>query len=278
MSELKVKSYIALLTDFGINGSHYVALMKAVILNINPNVNIIDISHTISPYSIIEASYILKSTFTHFPKRTIFIIVVDPGVGSERKIIIIKTKSNYYFIAPNNGILANALDKSEIEECYHIQNEEYFNSSISNTFHGRDIMAPIGSHISNGVPLKKFGPHFNLSKLTEFSLKFRIIHSEKKIICQIQFIDSFGNGTTNISIKNNKIRDVDVVFAEGAILKCEINNKTYEGTFTTYFSNVPVKSVLLLIGSTGFLEISINQGNASEELNFKVGDIITINF
>jgi len=278
MSELKLKSNIALLTDFGIKGQHYVALMKAVILNINPNVNIIDISHTISPYSIIEASYLVKSTFNYFPKGTIFIIVVDPGVGSERKIIIIKTKSNYYFIAPNNGILANILDKDEILECRHIQNEEYFNKSVSNTFHGRDIMAPIGSHISNGVSLKKFGPPFDPNKLAEFTLKLNFNPSERKIICQIQFIDSFGNGTTNISIKNNKIRNIDIVFKEGSILKFVIKSKTYEGIFTTYFSNVSVKSILFLEGSTGFLEISINQGNASEELNFKVGDIITIKF
>ena len=278
MSVLKLKSNIALLTDFGIKGQHYVASMKAVILNINPNVNIIDISHNISPYSIIEASYLLKSTFNHFPKGTIFIVVVDPGVGSEREIIIIKTNSNYYFIAPNNGILANVLDETEISECYLIQNEKYFNKPISNTFHGRDIMAPIGSHISNGILLKEFGPNFNISKLIEFPLKLEIFLEERKIICQIQFIDSFGNGTTNIIIKNNKIRNFDIILANESILKFEIKNKTYEGTFTTHFSNVLVNSILFLVGSSGFLEVSINKGNASEELNFKVGDIITIMF
>ncbi len=275
---LKLKSNIALLTDFGINGQHYVALMKAVILSINPNVNIVDISHNISPYSIIEASYLLKSTFNHFPKGTIFIIVVDPGVGSGREIIIIKTKSNYYFIVPNNGIIANVLDENEILECYLIQNEQYFNNPVSNTFHGRDIMAPIGSHISNGILLKKFGPNFNISKLIEFPLKLEIFLEERKIICQIQFIDSFGNGTTNIIIKNNKIRNFDIILANESILKFEIKNKTYEGTFTTHFSNVLVNSILFLVGSSGFLEVSINKGNASEELNFKVGDIITIKF
>ena len=278
MSELKLKSNIALLTDFGIRGQHYVASMKAVILSINPNVNITDISHSVSPYSIIEASYLLKSTFNHFPKRTIFIVVVDPGVGSERDIIIIKTNSNYYFIGPNNGIFPNVLDETDISECYLIKNKEYFNKPISNTFHGRDIMAPIGSHISNGISLKKFGPNFNLSKLIESPLRFKILLAEKKIICQIQFIDSFGNGTTNIIIKENKIRNIDIVLANGSILSFEINNKTYEGTFTTHFSNVPVKSILFLEGSTGFLEISINRGNASDELNFKVGDIIIIKF
>ncbi|MHA2182675.1 MAG: SAM-dependent chlorinase/fluorinase, partial [Promethearchaeota archaeon] len=129
-----MKNIIGLITDFGTRGQHYVAAMKAVILNLSPSATIIDISHNISPYSVIEASFILKTTYKHFPEATVFIVVVDPGVGSNRKIIALKTKSNYFFIGPDNGIFPNAFNITEISDCRHIQNEEYFNTSISPTF------------------------------------------------------------------------------------------------------------------------------------------------
>ncbi len=276
MTNFNINPIIALLSDFGPKGHHYVASMKGIILKINSNVRIVDISHQISPYSIIEASYILKTTYNHFPYGTIFIIVVDPGVGSSREIIVLKTNSNYYFICPNNGILPNVIDKTEISECVNIQNDEYFNIPTSNTFHGRDIMAPIGAHISNGSSLKKFGSNFDLVNLIESPLIYKILSKERKIRCMIQFIDSFGNGTTNIPITNNSITHSDFVLNEGSMIYMKLKENEYEGKLTTHFSNVPVNSILFLVGSTGFLEISINQGNASKELNFKVGDIITI--
>ena len=109
MTDFNEKPIIALLTDFGKRGQHYVASIKAIILRINPYVRFVDISHQISPYSIVEASYVLKSTYKLFPKGTIFIIVVDPGVGSSREILAIKTKSNYFFVGPNNGIFSSAI-------------------------------------------------------------------------------------------------------------------------------------------------------------------------
>lgn len=278
MTDFNEKPIIALLTDFGKRGQHYVASIKAIILRINPYVRFVDISHQISPYSIVEASYVLKSTYKLFPKGTIFIIVVDPGVGSSREIITIKTNSKYYFVGPNNGIFPNILDKTEISECIHVQNNEYFNKPISNTFHGRDIMAPIGSHISNGVSLKKFGSDFEFSNLIESLLIYNFFPKEKKIRCMIQFIDSFGNGITNIPIVENKIMGANFFLREESIITINLKEIEYEGKITTHFSNVPVNSLLFFVGSTGFLEISINQGNASRELGFKVGDIVTIKF
>ncbi len=276
MTEFNKKPIIALLTDFGTKGHHYVASMKGVILKINSYVRFIDISHQISPYSVIEASYILKTTYNHFPKETTFIIVVDPGVGSSREIIALKTNSNYFFVGPDNGIFPNVFNKAEISECICIQNDEYFNFPISNTFHGRDIMAPIGAYISTGISLKKFGSKFNFSSLIESPLIYELYPKEKKIRCMIQFIDSFGNGITNIPVANDIITDSDFVLREGSTIRINLNENEYEGKLTTHFSDVLVNSVLFLVGSTGFLEISFNQGNASKELSFKVGDIITI--
>jgi len=266
---------ICLLTDFGSKGQHYVASMKAIILKINPNIKIVDISHHITPYSIIEASYVLKTTYKYFPEGTIFIVVVDPGVGGFREILAFKTTSNYYFIGPNNGIFSDTFTNN-ITECIEIQNDEFFQKPISNTFHGRDIMAPVGAHLLSGIPLNRFGPNFNLNNLKEILIIYDIDNKKKTINCVIQYIDSFGNGTTNIPIINNKIQNSELLLNDGMKIKVNIRGDMYEGLFTSHFSSVPIKSIIFLVGSTGFLEISLNQGNASKQLGFNIGDIITI--
>lgn len=266
---------ICLLSDFGLKGQHYVASMKAVILKINLNIKIIDITHNITPYSVIEASYILKTIYKNFPKGTIFIIVVDPGVGSSREILLIKTKSDHYFIGPNNGIFSGALINN-IDDCIEIKNEEFFNTPTSNTFHGRDIMAPIGAHLTTNILLSAFGPKFNLNNLNEFKLPYNIDIKKKVIHCSLQYIDSFGNGTTNIPLVNNNIQNTKFILKKGLEISVKIREKYYKGFFSPSFSSVPINSLLFLVGSTGFLELSINQGNASKKLGFKVGDTIML--
>ncbi len=266
---------ICLLTDFGLKGQQYVASMKGVILKINPNIRIIDITHNVNPFSAIEASYILKTTYKHFPEGTIFIIVVDPGVGSSREILALKTKSKHYIIGPNNGIFSGIFS-TNIEECIEIQNDKFFNKPISNTFHGRDIMAPVAAHLISGIPLITFGPNFNLNYLKGTPLTYDIDFEKKVIQCSIQYIDSFGNGTTNIPMVNNKIQKSNIIMNEGTEISVKIKENIYKGTFNLHFASVPVGSILFLVGSTGFLEISVNQGNASKKLGLKVGDNITL--
>ncbi|MHA2035276.1 MAG: SAM hydrolase/SAM-dependent halogenase family protein [Promethearchaeota archaeon] len=275
-----MEDIIALITDFGMKGQHYVAAMKAVILNLNPHVNIIDISHTVSPYSIIEASYILKTTYKHFPKNTVFIIVVDPGVGSTREIVVLKTKSNHYFIGPDNGIFPNIFNITEISDCRSIQNEEYFNTPVSTTFHGRDIMAPVGASITKfkNFPLSDLGPKFGFNSLIKMPIIFKLDVENRSISSSIQYIDSFGNGTTTIPMNGNKIKNSNLTLVDGLRISILIKGDEYDGIFTSYFSSVPKDSVLFLVGSTGFLEVSINQGNAAKKLGFVVGDIINIRF
>ena len=266
---------ICLITDFGLKGQHYIASMKAVILNINPSVRIIDLSNHINPQSIIEASYVLKTTYKYFPEGTVFIIVVDPGVGSSREILALKTASNYYFIGPNNGIFTD-FSSNQIAECREIQNELFFNKPISNTFHGRDIMAPIGAYLLSGIPLEEFGPVFRLDKLITLTNLYKVDINEKIISCSIQYVDSFGNGITNIPIINNKIQNCNLTVDEGMKIKVNIKGELFEGQFSSHYESVPIGSILFLVGSTGFLELSINQGNASKKLGFKVGDVIKL--
>jgi len=273
-----MENIIALITDFGTKGQHYVAVMKAVILNINPHVKIIDISHGIASYSIIEASYILKTTYKHFPKTTVFITVVDPGVGSTRRIIALKTKSNYFFIGPDNGIFPNAFNRAEISDCISIQNEKYFNQPISSTFHGRDIMAPVGAYITKhkNFLLSDLGPKFEFNSLIKIPIIIKTDLENRTIMSLIQHIDSFGNGVTTIPMIENKIEDSDLTIEDESKISIFINNNKYNGIFSSHFSSVPKNSILFLVGSTGFLEVSINQGHAANILDFKVGDIITI--
>ncbi|MFW9820968.1 MAG: S-adenosyl-l-methionine hydroxide adenosyltransferase family protein [Candidatus Thorarchaeota archaeon] len=274
MAEFNQK-IICLLTDFGLKGQHYVASMKGVILKINPNVRIVDITHNITPFSIIEASYILKTTYMHFPEGTIFIIVVDPGVGSSREILAIKTKSQHYFVGPNNGIFSGKI-ATDIEECIEVQNDDFFKKPISSTFHGRDIMAPVAAHLISGVPLIKIGSQFNQNLIKKIPLKYNINTKNRIIQCVVQYIDAFGNVTTNIPIAKKKIQNSEISLNEGNGIVVKIGKKNYKGHFTLNFSSVPVGSILFLIGSTGFLEISINQGDASKELGLNVGDKLTI--
>ncbi len=259
---------IGLITDFGAKGQHYVASMKGIILNINPKANIIDIAHNITPFSIIEAAFIINSIYSLYPKNTLFIIVVDPGVGSNREIILIRTKSGYFFIGPNNGIFTNVFDSSEISKCIHIKNKQYFNIPVSKTFHGRDIMAPVGAYLSKGVNIDKFGSKLPIAKLIDFPIELNKI-SDNEITCIIQYIDEFGNIITNI--KGNFVN-----FKEGAEMAIRTREQKIRGKFVKFFEEVFVNSLLFIVGSSGFLEISKNKGNAASDLGLKVGDVVTV--
>lgn len=271
-----MKGTIALLTDFGSKGQHYVASMKAVILNINPEANIIDISHNITPFSIIEASYIIRSIYKLFPENTVFIIVVDPGVGGKREILAIKSKSKHVFIGPNNGIFYNILKEKDIIECMHVKNPRYFHQPLSNTFHGRDIMAPVGAHLTNLIPLKEFGSRFDFKKIKELEIPFEANTEDREIIAIIQYIDSFGNAVTSIPIRNDFIKGTELIIKQDSLVKLMINDKSHQGKYVSHFGSEPKNTLVFLTGSTGFLEISKNQANAALDLGLKVGDLIKI--
>ncbi len=265
---------IGLITDFGSKGSHYVAAMKAVIIGINPKARIIDIHHQISPYSTIETSFIIKTIYKLFPQYSIFVVVVDPGVGSSRKILAIKTNSDHYFIGPDNGIFWLAFNENEIKKCIHVQNEKFYHMPVSNTFHGRDIMAPVGAHLSKNVPLNEFGPNFNPKNLFPFPITYKISRKDKTLDCTIQYIDNFGNLVTNIPISGDQIKDTTFKLHEGSKLTMQINEKKYQGIIQSHYRATDSNEFVFLKGSSDYLEISMNQGNAALKLNLNIGDTI----
>lgn len=260
-----MKKVITLLTDFG-ERDPYVASMKGVILGINPEAKIVDITHQIPPQDILEAAYTLFTSYRYFPKGTIHIIVVDPGVGSRRRIIALKTE-NYIFIAPDNGVLSLILKKKKIKEIIEITNEKYFLKPVSDTFHGRDIFSPVAAYLSRGTPLRNLGK--KIKKIKELKIATPEI-KKGKLIGRIIHIDRFGNLVTNVDreilsklkIKNEKA-------------KIEIGKRKIAGVKRSYVS-VGKGELLALFGSSGFLEVSVNLGNASKVLGVKRGEKIEV--
>lgn len=239
---------IALLTDFG-DKDWFVGVMKAVILRINPNVDIVDITHEISPQDVRQAGFVLWNAYKYFPDKTIFVCVVDPGVGSERKIIAVETKK-YIFIAPDNGLLDFVLSEVDILKAVYVENKNYFLESVSSTFHGRDIFAPISAYISSGVDLSELGREVSLKVSKEIFVKVSNVGDYEG---EIIYIDRFGNLITNLMV--SKEFDAEV----------RLKNLVIEKISKTY-SDVEVGQVVALIDSSGLVEIGIRNGDASKIL------------
>lgn len=255
---------IALLTDFGLE-DNFVGVMKGVILSINPHIRIIDISHAVAPQDIFQAGFLLNSCFSFFPKKTIFLVVVDPGVGSKRKPIIIKTK-NYFFIGPDNGVLSLAANRDTLQQIHLIENERYILKPVSHTFHGRDIFSPVAAYISKNKKLSAFGKQIHSIK--QIKIPKPIIHKgilQGKII----YIDRFGNLVTNIN------KQLLIKFKHNAPVQIILRNKSINSVSSSYQSVKPGKP-LAVFGSFGFLEIAINRSSAEKYFNAKKNDVIQI--
>jgi len=259
---------IALLTDFG-EKDYFVASLKAVILSINPRVKIVDISHEIEAYNRLEAAFLLKAVAPYFPRGTIFLAVVDPGVGSDRKIIMIKGKK-HFFVGPDNGILIPAAEEEGLIEVRELRAEKYFLSSWSQTFEGRDKMAPAVAWLSRGVPFESFGPiATGWEKLVLPAPSFLPLEIRAEII----HCDRFGNLVTTIPVqpfldwfKEKK--------ESGLILRCQ--KRRWPLQYVSAFAYGLSRQPLILPGSSGFMEIAWKEASAASRLGIKAGDKITI--
>jgi len=258
---------ITFLTDFGIKNS-YISQMKAVALSIT-EAKIIDISHEITPHNIKEGAFVLYSTVPYFPSGTVHVAVVDPGVGTNRRGIVITTRSQI-LIGPDNGLLIPAARRIGDFKVYEIANKNLMLSNISNTFHGRDIFTPVAANILNGVEFNQIGPivtdfiDINFGKSEIF---------DKIAIGKIIYVDNFGNIITNID--GFQLRR----FLEyGKKISLSIAEKHYEIPFVKSYNFVNKDEILATIGSSNLLELAINQGNASKKLKLKPDDDIKIHY
>lgn len=258
---------IALLTDFGLE-DQYVSVMKGVILSRNPNVKIVDISHSVQPFHIKQGSYLLDSSYKYFPRGTIFVCVVDPGVGSERDILGFRSP-NYTFLAPNNGLLDIIMNKEKCIEKVRITElsaKKYIKQEVSATFHGRDIFAPIAAHLSCGVKLSKLGTIINASTETPTSMLVPL-HSEGAHTA-ILHIDHFGNIITNIS-------GVEYQEASKSIKAIAIG-RNMVSRWINYYDEAPDNTPCLIVGSSGLIEICIKRGNAAQILNANLDTLLKV--
>lgn len=247
---------IALLTDFGF-ADEYVGVMKGVILKINPKANIVDICHDIPAQDIVKAAYILGASYKFFPKGTIFVAVVDPGVGSTRRIICAKV-AEYYFLVPDNGVLSYVLENQKLQSAYEVTNRRFWLDKISDTFHGRDIFAPVAAYLSKGVAPHKLGRKVSVLKTVPLT---KPAVSRGSIEGQILFTDRFGNYITNIDANMlNKIKYKKLTIKFG--------RHRLDGISRSY-SEVKAGLPLAILGSRGLLEISVNKGNAEKILKLK---------
>lgn len=266
---------ITLTTDFGLADA-YVASMKGVILIINPGVTLVDITHNIPPQDIRAAAFILHTGHAFFPDGTIHVAIVDPGVGTSRRPIALVTP-HATFIAPDNGLLSYVLaettqstvsstgldfklQKTKLPTgitAFHLNNPNYWRKPVSQTFHGRDIFAPVAAHLSLGVPPEKMG-NIIYSLLT-FPFPRPERQPDGSLLGHIQHIDSFGNLISDIKREDLTGRETEI----------EIRGKKITGLSRSYAEG---EGLVAIIGSSGYLEIALKNGNATKKLAAKVGD------
>jgi len=248
---------IALLTDFGTR-DYFVGAMKGVILSIAPSAVIVDITHEIEAQDIREAAFTLRACFRDFPEGTIFVGVVDPGVGSERRAIIVESDGNY-FAAPDNGLLSFVLD--EDSRVYEITEKRFFRADAGSTFHGRDIFAPAAAHLALGRDPSEFGPEiFDPVTLGNPAPVAFVDRIEGEII----HIDRFGNLVTNIS--SAELPEKYAIEVGAIVIKRRCR----------YYAEAEAGELFSIAGSAGFLEMSVRNGSAANELGVARGDQVIL--
>jgi S-adenosylmethionine hydrolase len=245
---------ITLTTDFGLS-DHYVGTVKGVLLGINPQATLVDISHMVQSHDVLDGALTLAQAYHYFPAGTVNLVVVDPGVGSTRRPILAVT-GKYSFIAPDNGVLSLVYDREERVTVYHVDASHYYLQPVSNTFHGRDIFAPIAAWVSKGVEAAKIGP-----EITDF-VRFTVPKAKREgntVKGAVLKVDRFGNLVTNITPE-----DVPEVFAaQPAPFSLTVGKATIKALRPNYAESA-AGEVFAILGSMGYLEISANRAPASQ--------------
>jgi hypothetical protein len=259
---------IALLSDLGTR-DYFVGAMKGVILSKNPEAKIVDITHEIRKFDLRAATFVLAQGAKNFPKGTVFVVVVDPGVGTPRKCILLRTKNGLNFIAPDNGVLTLVAQEFGIREIRELSNPKLMLPDVSATFHGRDVMAPVAAHLTLGVKPSEVGPRLKRMKLLPIERPTRI---KGGLRGKAVHVDDFGNIITNIKW------DSVSGFRLGDKLKLEIGKKSVVMRFTRTFGDASPGEFVFYRGSSGCMEIAKNLGNAAHELDDVLSTAFTKGF
>jgi len=261
---------ISLITDFGVR-DEYVGLMKAVILGINPSATMVDISHAVEPQDIIQAAFLLESSYRYFPPGSIHLVVVDPGVGTTRALLYLEA-DGHRFLAPDNGVLSLLMDPPQAAALRRLENPALRRSSVSATFHGRDIMAPAAAHVSNGMDARELGPEVSPVETTRLRHLRARWSSDGHLTGCIVHIDRFGNLLTNIHASNLPSPDLR---AHEHSVTIRLGGQTIMGLRRTY-AGEEIGRPVAVIGSRGCLEIAINRGSAQRYFGVGKGDAVDL--
>jgi hypothetical protein len=252
---------IALLSDMGLS-DWYVGTMKGVALSICPAAHLVDLCHDIRKQNVQEAAFVLRNCYRYFPRGAVFLCVVDPSVGSERHGLVARSE-DYYFVAPDNGLLAPVSLEATGWEARVIENPEVRLSKPSQTFHGRDIFAPAAAHLARGAAFEHFGPP--LDRPVQLRSIERIRLSGNSLTGQVTYIDSYGNLITNLT------RDMLPEGVDPRRFRLKLKERTMQG-ISPHYAAVPVNHPLMYWGSSGLLEIGINYGSAAHKWSVQIGE------
>jgi hypothetical protein len=261
---MKPSGIVALITDFGFR-DWYAGAMKGVILSINPDAAIVDVTHGIDPGDITGAALALRSSYRFFPGGTVHVVVVDPGVGSGRKILLSEW-SRHLFLAPDNGILSCALGMGALRNVRSVERAQFWRGRVSRTFHGRDILAPVAAHLSRGVPPVRMGPACKNPVRHVLPLPTDVGGNEVR--AEVIHVDRFGNLITNLD-------EGAPILKSGRGIVIRIRGREIKGIRDSYQA-VRRGALLAICGSSGYCEISVNGGDASKELGARRGTALSV--
>ena len=265
-NEMK-RGAIAILSDLGTK-DYFVGAMKGAILSVNPDAKIVDISHEIPKRDIRVGAFVLAHAAQSFPKGSIFVAVVDPGVGTKRKYILLETDNGLFFIGPDNGLLMLVAERFGVSRIHEITNRALMRREVSPTFHGRDLMAPVAAHLSLGIEPAEVGPESKSMKKLEIPRPKSLKNELRGYVFNI---DDFGNLVTNIGA------DLVSRFSGlGEVLKIRVCGRGFPAKFVRTFGEVGRGERLCYVGSSGMLELAENFGNLAEKLKVKIGSAIRI--
>jgi S-adenosylmethionine hydrolase len=261
------RALITLLTDFG-DRDFFVASMKGVILTINPSATIVDLSHHVPPHSVADAAYLLKSCYRYFPEGTVHVAVVDPGVGTRRRPLVVKT-ARHYFLGPDNGLFSYIFSEEHDVEVREIENQQYRLEAIGHTFDGRDLFAPAAAWLTTNQPFESFG------RRIEERLALSVIEPKRGaagFVGEVVYVDHFGNLITNLTLTHvNAIRST----APTEVPALQIAGHRVHGLVASYAEGSKVKPSAL-INSNGAIEVFIKEGSAAQRLQVGRGVEITL--
>lgn len=255
---------ITFLSDFGTR-EYYVAAVKGVLLSINPNCEIIDISHDIGSHDILEGAFVLQTAYPFFPTRSVHLVVVDPGVGSRRRPILVCTE-NHYFIGPDNGVFSFVYEREHVTRVLAITSEHYFLQPVSNTFHARDVFGPVAAWLSKGIEADKFGDP--ITDFVKYSLPRVRSASDTTLQGFVLHIDKFGNLITNVTPADLASKNAS------SIASVRLGNKEITSVHKAY-ADAKQGEVFAILGSSGYYEISTSKASAAKVLGAQRGNEVT---